>query len=47
MKRHCVGTDHNCPFKPQVFRITTQMNERIFLQGEASFGMIGEIKWTK
>ena len=42
-----VGTGHNCPFKAQVVRITTQMNERSLLQGEALFDMIGEIKWTK
>jgi hypothetical protein len=41
------GTGHNCTFKAQVFRITTQMGERSLLQRVALFGMIGEIKWTK
>jgi len=41
------GTGHNYPFKAQGFRITTQMNEHSFLQGEALFDMIGEIEWTK
>jgi len=42
-----VGTGHNCPFKAQVFRITTQMNEPSFLQREALSGMIEKIEWTK
>jgi hypothetical protein len=42
-----VGTGHNCPSEEQIFRVTIQMNERSFLQGEAVFDMIGEIKWIK
>jgi len=44
---YSVGIDHNYPFKAQVFRITTQMNEPSFLQREALSGMIGKIEWTK
>jgi len=35
------------PFETWASEMTTQIKERIFLQEEALFGMIGEIKWTK